>query len=47
MFTQNMFSIAIELASHDAVYDDMAPKFADHFILIAPRLTASAARSVG
>jgi mannosylglycerate hydrolase MGH1-like protein/glycosyl hydrolase family 63 len=35
MFTQNMLSIAIELAAHDAVFDDMAPKFADHFLLIA------------
>jgi hypothetical protein len=35
MFTQNMLSMAIELAAHDPVFDDMAPKFADHFILIA------------
>jgi hypothetical protein len=35
MFTQNMLSMAIELAVHDSVFDDMAPKFADHFILIA------------
>jgi hypothetical protein len=40
MFTQNMLSIAIELAAHDPVYDDMAPKFADHFILIASAINS-------
>ena len=30
-----MFEIAIELASHDSFYEDMALKFAEHFIWIA------------
>jgi len=40
MFTQNMLSMAIELAEHDSVFDDMAPKFADHFILIASAINS-------
>jgi hypothetical protein len=35
MFSQNMFEIAVELASHDKSYEDMALKFAEHFIWIA------------
>ena len=35
MFSQNMFEIAIELAAHDPMYEDMALKFAEHFIWIA------------
>jgi hypothetical protein len=35
LFSQNMFEIAMELASHDNFYEDMAVKFADHFIWIA------------
>jgi hypothetical protein len=35
MFCQNMLEIAIELAAHDPFYQDMAMKFADHFIWIA------------
>ena len=40
MFTQNMLAMAIELAEHDPVFDDMAPKFADHFMLIASAINS-------
>ena len=35
MFCQNMLEIATELASYDPSYQDMAVKFADHFLWIA------------
>jgi hypothetical protein len=35
LFAQNMLEIGIELAVHDSDYDDLAAKFADHFLLIA------------
>ena len=35
MFAQNMLEIAIELAAHDPFYEDMALKFAEHFLWIA------------
>jgi hypothetical protein len=35
MFAQNMLEIAVELASQDSSYEDMAMKFAEHFIWIA------------
>ena len=35
MFCQNMLEIAVELAAHDSFYEDMAVKFADHFLWIA------------
>ena len=35
MFCQNMFEIAVELASKDPFYQDMATKFAGHFLWIA------------
>ena len=35
MFAQNMLEIAVELAAHDDFYEDMAMKFAEHFIWIA------------
>src|SRR5579863_9236302 len=35
MFAQNMLEIAVELAAHDSFYEDMALKFAEHFIWIA------------
>jgi hypothetical protein len=35
MFSQNMFEMAIELAAHDPMYEDMTAKFAEHFIWIA------------
>jgi hypothetical protein len=35
MFSQNMFEISMELASHDKFYEDMTLKFAEHFLWIA------------
>ncbi|HXJ88421.1 MAG TPA: glucosidase [Candidatus Binatia bacterium] len=35
LFCQNMLEISIELASYDSFFEDMAIKFADHFLLIA------------
>jgi len=35
MFSQNMLEIAIELAAHDPMYEDMCLKFAEHFVWIA------------
>jgi hypothetical protein len=35
MFCQNMLEIAVELASHDKFYEDMAVKFVDHLLWIA------------
>jgi hypothetical protein len=35
LFSQNMFEIAIELAANDPLYEEMAIKFAEHFIWIA------------
>ena len=38
MFCLNMFSIALELAGHDAAYEDLASKFFEHFLYIAAAL---------
>ncbi|MGE5246887.1 MAG: MGH1-like glycoside hydrolase domain-containing protein, partial [Verrucomicrobiota bacterium] len=35
LFSQNMLSLALELACHDPVYEDMAAKFGEHFLLIS------------
>ncbi|MEX5217644.1 MAG: glucosidase [Nitrospiraceae bacterium] len=35
LFSQNMVELAIELAAHDSMYDDMVAKFAEHFLWIA------------
>ncbi len=35
LFTQNMFELAVELAAHDPVYEDMVSKFIEHFLFIA------------
>jgi len=35
LFAQNMLEIALELALHDSLYDDMALKFFEHFLWIA------------
>jgi hypothetical protein len=35
LFCQNMLEISLELAAHDSSFEDMAMKFADHFLLIA------------
>ena len=38
MFCQNMLEIAVELAAHDASYDELAYKFAEHFLWIGAAL---------
>ncbi len=35
LFSQNMMELAVELAVHDPVYEDMVLKFAEHFYYIA------------
>lgn len=35
LFSQNMGELAIELAAHDPDYDEMAAKYAEHFLWIA------------
>lgn len=35
LFSQNMLEMAVELASHDPIYEDMVLKFAEHFYYIA------------
>jgi hypothetical protein len=35
LFSQNMVELAIELAAHDPIYEDMVLKFAEHFYYIA------------
>ena len=35
LFCQNMLEISIELAAHDSFFEDMAIKFANHFLWIA------------
>jgi mannosylglycerate hydrolase MGH1-like protein len=41
LFSQNMLELAIELAVHDPVYEDMALKFAEHFAYIAAAMNHS------
>ncbi|SFI17319.1 glucosidase [Nitrosomonas sp. Nm34] len=35
LFSQNMLELAVELAAHDPAYEEMVPKFAEHFYYIA------------
>jgi len=35
LFSQNMVELAVELAAHDPIYEDMVFKFAEHFYYIA------------
>jgi hypothetical protein len=35
LFCQNMLEMSVELATHDSFFEEMAVKFADHFLLIA------------
>ena len=41
LFTQNMFEIAVELATRDPMYVDMAVKFMEHFCFIAAAMNRS------
>jgi hypothetical protein len=47
MFCQNMLEMATEIASHDPVYQDLAMKFVDHFLLIAEATNRMGGRHIG
>jgi len=47
MFCQNMLELATEIAAHDPVYQDLATKFVDHFLLIAEATNRMAGRNIG
>ena len=47
MYTLNLMRIALELAQHNPVYDDMATKFFEHFLYIAEAMTDMGGRGVG
>jgi hypothetical protein len=47
MFCQNMLEMAIELASHDPAYQDMALKFAEHFVWIAAAMNRTGSPGAG
>ncbi|HLL93865.1 MAG TPA: hypothetical protein VK404_02730 [Spirosoma sp.] len=40
MYALNMMRIALELAAHDEIYDELATKFFDHFLYIAGAITS-------
>jgi hypothetical protein len=41
LFSQNMLELAVEIAAHDRTYEDMIPKFAEHFYYIARAMNRS------
>jgi hypothetical protein len=41
LFCQNMLELAVELAAHDPIYEDMVVKFAEHFYYIASAMNRS------
>jgi hypothetical protein len=47
MYTLNLMRIALELAGHDHVYEDIASKFFEHFLLIAEAMTNIGGEGVG
>ena len=47
LFSQNMLSIALELAEHDPTYEDMARKFVEHFLYIASAIGRAGERGEG
>ena len=47
MYALNMMRIALELAAHDEVYDEMATKFFDHFLYIAGAITSMGKTNMG
>ncbi|WP_420147947.1 MGH1-like glycoside hydrolase domain-containing protein [Spirosoma sp.] len=47
MYSLNMMRIALELARHDCVYDEMATKFFDHFLYIAGAITNIGQNNIG
>ena len=40
VYSLNMFAIAVELAKHDSVYEDIASKFFEHFLYIADAMNS-------
>jgi Glycosyl hydrolase family 63 C-terminal domain len=47
MYTLALMRIALELAQHNIVYDDMATKFFEHFLYIAGAMTDMGGHGVG
>jgi Glycosyl hydrolase family 63 C-terminal domain len=47
MYTLNLMQIALELARHDHVYEDIATKFFEHFLYIAKAMTNMAGQDIG
>jgi hypothetical protein len=47
MYSLNLMRIAIELAYTDAVYEDLASKFFEHFLAIAEAMTDMAGKGMG
>jgi hypothetical protein len=47
MYTLNLMRIALELADHDHVYEDIAVKFFEHFLLIAEAMTNIGGNGIG
>jgi hypothetical protein len=41
LFTQNMLEMAVELTTNDPVYQEMIPKFVEHFLYIAAAMNKS------
>jgi hypothetical protein len=47
MYSLNLMRIALELAQHNHVYEDIATKFFEHFLYIARAMTDIAGESIG
>jgi hypothetical protein len=47
MYTLNLMAIALELAARDHVYEDIATKFFEHFLLIAEAMTNIGGEGIG
>ncbi len=41
LFCQNMMELAVELAAHDRIYEELGEKFVDHFLWIAAAMNRS------
>ena len=47
MYSLNLMRIALELAAHDPVYEDVATKFFEHFLHIAEAMTMTSDGGIG
>ena len=47
MYCLNLMRIALELALHNQVYEDIATKFFEHFLHIAEAMTNIGERGIG